>query len=162
MKKIILFSVSLFIALCLGVTCVFAAQYTKFSRQFIKNFKDCDSYEETITTNFQGSNFTTFRKIIGWRNGFCRYQEVISSAEGKYKLNCMFTDVQLDELYNSMKNKSKKTETYNLELFSTKVDEKTGKTDYVKTGSTVIKGNKAYIVWAKYQNNPYFCTPEKL
>ena len=162
MNKNLSVFLALIIVFATSITCVFAAQYTKFSRSFIKNFKDCDSYEETITSNFQGSNFTTNRKIIGWKNGFCRYQEVISSNDGKYKLNCMFTDVQLDELYNSMRNKSRKTEAYTLDLFSEKTDEKTGKKTYVKSGTTVIKGNKAYIVWAKYQNNPYFCEVTKL
>lgn len=148
--------------LLMGITAVMSAQYTKFSKSFIRNFKDCDMYEETDESYFQGQNFKNTRKIFGWKNGFCRYQETFSSSSGTYKINCSFSDVQLDELYSAMKSKSRKVETYNLELFSPQTDDKTGKTNYVKSGSTIIKGNKAYVIWAKYQNNPYFCIPEKL
>ncbi len=162
MKKNIILLISAILIISLGITSVFSAQYSKFTRNFIKNFKDCDQYEETTSNQFQGQTFTSTKKIIGWRNGFCRYQEVLSSAAGKYRIDCSFSDVQLDELYEAMKSRYKKTETFNLELFSPQKDEKTGKTTYVKSGSTIIKGNKAYVIWAKYQNNPYFCVPEKL
>lgn len=61
-----------------------------------------------------------------------------------------------------MKDKSKTPESYELEMFGEQKDPKTGKIKYIKTGTTTIKGNKAYITWAKYQNNPYFCKPQKL
>lgn len=157
-SKIILLS----IILAISTTCAIASQYTKFSKSFIKNFKDCDEYEETVTSDFHGETFTTNRKILGWKNGFCKYQEIISTQKEKYKLNCSFSEIQLEELYLAMKDRSDKPEVYNLDVFSEKKDEKTGKVSFVKTGSTSIKGNKAYIIWAKYQNNPYFCTPTKL
>lgn len=144
-----------------GLTCVFAATYTKFSSKFIKNFEDCDNYEETLTSEFEGKNFTTTRKLMGWKNGFCKYQETVSSSDGKYQLNCSFTSVQLEELYLAMKNKSKDVEKYDLERFVEQKDAN-GRTKYVSMGTQTIKGNKAYIVWAKYQNNPYFCKPQKL
>ncbi len=61
-----------------------------------------------------------------------------------------------------MKSRSNEPETYGLETFVEQIDEKTGKSKFVSNGITTIKGNKAYITWAKYQNNPYFCKPEKL
>jgi hypothetical protein len=159
MKK---FTIIFITAIIAGMSCVFASEYTKFSRRFINHFKDCDAYEETITSNFEDTTFTTHRKISGWKNGLCRYTEVITSNEGSYKLNCRFAEIQLDDLYLAMKDRSNKPEKYNLDIFQQKVDPKTGETIYVTNGSTVIKGNKAYIVWAKYQNNPYFCRYEKL
>ena len=144
-----------------SVTCAFAATYTKFSSKFIKNFEDCDKYTETITSEFEGKTFTTTRNIMGWKNGFCKYQEVISSTDGKYQLSCSFTGAQMDELYEAMKSRSRDVEKYDLERFAETVDEN-GKKKYVSMGSETIKGNKAYIAWAKYQNNPYFCKPQKL
>ena len=143
-------------------TCAFAAEYTKFSSKFVKHFKDCDRYEETVVSEFEGKEFTTNRQIQGWKNGFCKYQEVIKSPSSEYQLNCAFTDVQVEELYMAMKNRSKEVEKYDLETFAEQKDLKTGKTQYVSRGTTTIKGNKAYIAWAKYQNNPYFCIPKKI
>ena len=143
-------------------TTVCAATYTKFSSDFIKNFKDCDNYRETVNSEFEGENFTTVRTIQGWRNGFCKYEEVIKSSKGAYKLDCSFSNIQVDELYTAMKSRSKEPEKYELELFASQKDPKTGQTKYVTAGTQTIKGNKAYIVWAKYQNNPYFCKPTKI
>jgi hypothetical protein len=150
------------LGICTISSLTFAATISKFSSKFIKSFKDCDNYEETINSEFEGESFTTNRKIIGWRNGACKYEEVIKSKTGNYKLSCAFTDLQIEDLYNAMKNKSKELEKYELETFAEQIDQKTGKTKYVSAGTTTIKGNKAYIAWAKYQNNPYFCKPQKL
>lgn len=141
---------------------VFAAAYTKFSSKFIRNFRDCDNYTETVKSEFEGRAFTTNRHIIGWRNGFCRYEETITSPVDSYRLDCNFSSIQVDELYEAMKSKSNKPEVYELETFAETQDEKTGDISIVKVGSQQIKGNKAYIAWAKYQNNPYFCRPKKL
>ncbi len=159
MKKI---SLVMIVALLTMGSCAFAVGYTKFSSKFIKNFKDCDKYEETITSEFEGQTFVTNRQIQGWKNGFCKYQEVIKSPDSTYQLNCSFTDIQVDELYSAMKNRSRDVERYELESFVQQKDPKTGEIKYVSVGSTTIKGNKAYIAWAKYQNNPYFCVPKKL
>ena len=159
MKKI---SLVIIVALLTMGSCAFAVGYTKFSSKFIKNFKDCDKYEETITSEFEGQTFVTNRQIQGWKNGFCKYQEVIKSPDSTYQLNCSFTDIQVDELYSAMKNRSRDVERYELESFVQQKDPKTGEIKYVSVGSTTIKGNKAYIAWAKYQNNPYFCVPKKL
>lgn len=162
MKKSLIIMITLLVAGAAGLTCVFAAEYTKFSSKFVKNFKDCDAYQETTTSDFEGKTFTTTRKIIGWRNGFCKYQEIVTSANDKYQLNCSFPSIQVDELYEAMKDKSKEPEKYELEMFAEQKDPKTGKTKYAVVGTTTIKGNKAYLVWAKYQNSPYFCTPQKV
>lgn len=158
-KKIFILGIT---ALISGGMCVYAAVNTKFSSKFIKNFKECESYQETITSDFEGNTFTTERKIVGWSNGLCRYEEVVKTSTDIYKLSCRFSSVQVDDLYESMKSKSSEAETYGLETFVEVTDEKTGKPKFVSNGITTIKGNKAYITWAKYQNNPYFCKPEKL
>jgi len=158
MKKII--SVA-FLVLSIA-SCAFAAEMTKFSKNFIKNFKDCDKYEETVTSQYEGESFTTHRKINGWKSGFCRYEEVITSPTSQYKLSCNFSHIQVEELYNAMKSRSKEVITHELELFGEQTDPKTGKKKYTVMGSETIKGNKAYVAWAKYQNNPYFCAPQKL
>ena len=162
MKKQFAITLAMLIAISAGLSCVFAAEYTKFSSKFVKNFEDCDAYTETETSQFEGKTFTTERSIVGWRNGFCKYQEVIKSADSSYKLDCTFTSIQLDDLYNAMKNRSKETVREELELFAEQTDPKTGKVKYVTRGTTTIKGNRAYVTWAKYQNNPYFCKPQKL
>lgn len=152
------------IALILLITtgaCVYSAESTKFSRNFTKNFKDCDSYKETTTSNFEGQNFTTTREIKGWRNGFCRYQETVSSSTSKYQINCNFNDMQVEELYEAMKSRSRKVERQNIDLFS-EVTDKNGQKRFVQSGSTIVKGNKGYVLWTKYQNNPYFCSVKKL
>ena len=74
MKKSTAVTLGLLIALVAGMSCVFAAEFTKFSSKFIKNFKDCDAYEESIVSEYEGKQFTTNRKIIGWRNSFCKCQ----------------------------------------------------------------------------------------
>jgi hypothetical protein len=139
-----------------------AAGETKFSNKFIKNFKDCDRYEETITSTFENKSFTTNRRIIGWINGYCKYEETITSPNDQYVLNCSLNGIQVDELYNAMKSRSRAMERHELEIFVERTDEKTGKTKYVSVGTQTIKGNKAYIAWAKIQNNPYFCKPQKI
>lgn len=158
MKKI--FALSL--ALLITGSFVFASEYTKFSRKFIRHIKDCDAYEETVNSQYEDMEFKTTRKITGWRNGFCRYSETITSAQGAYKLDCGFTDVQLDDLYEAMKDRSKKATKYTLDIYAEKNNPKTGETEYVKDGATEIKGNRAYVVWAKYQNNPFVCKPSEI
>ena len=151
------------IFIVMSVFCtVFAANNTKFSSRFVKNFKDCDNYTETITSEFENRSFTTTRHILGWRNGMCRYEETIASPTDSYKLSCNFSAIQVEELYNAMKSKYNSIEKYDLETFAEQRDEKTGQVKYVTNAVQTIKGNKAYITWAKYQNNPYFCKPQKL
>ena len=144
------------------VSTVLASEYTKFSRKFIKHIRDCDVYEESFVSEYEDMTFKTTRKIHGWKNGLCRYTETITSSRGAYKLDCGFNEAQLDDLYESMKDKSKKPEKYTLDLYVEKIDPKTGEIMYVKNGVTEIKGNKAYIIWAKYQNNPYMCKPVQI
>ena len=158
-KKVFAFSVA--VAVTCGM-CAYATNITKFSSKFIKKFKDCEPYQETITSEFEGNTFTTDRKILGWSSGFCKYEEVVKTANDIYKLNCRFSAIQVDDLYDSMKAKTNDIQSFGLETFAEKTDEKTGKITYVSNGITTIKGNPAYITWAKYQNNPYFCKPEKL
>ncbi len=162
MKKNIILTIVFVIGIFSSLAYVSASEYTKFSSGFKKHFKDCDSYKETIESTFEGKNFKTQREIIGWRNGVCRYTETVSSGSDAYKLNCMFPDLQVEELYKSMKDSSKKPQEYSLDIFEIKTDSKTGKETFNVVGSTTIRGNNAYITWAKYQNNPYFCRPEKL
>ena len=156
MKKTIIVAL-----LILSVTCATAAEYTKFSKAFIKNFEDCDTYEETSTSEFEGATFTSQRNIIGWRNGTCRYQEIIKSSTESYQISCNFTSAQVDELYEAMKDKSKEPKKFELETFVEQTDDK-GNQKYVSAGTQTIKGNAAYITWAKYENNPYFCRYKKL
>ncbi len=160
MKKTILISViSTVIASSLFLVAT-AERYTKFSSKFVKNFKDCDRYEETVKSEFEAQSFTTNRKIIGWRNGFCLYEEVITSPKDQYKLSCRLTSFQVDELYNAMKTRSRKAESAEMEIFAPQ-ETKDGSTKYTVIGTETIKGNKAYLSCAKIQNNPYFCRPVK-
>jgi hypothetical protein len=149
------------IVLCSMYGFIAMAETTSFSSKFIKQFKDCDKYEETITSTFEDKNFTTNRRIIGWRNGFCKYEETITSSTDQYVLRCSLNAIQVDELYNAMKSRSKEQEKYELDTFAEKTDPKTGKTKYEVIGTQTIKGDKAYIAWARIQNNPYFCKPTK-
>ena len=158
MKKIFIISL---VTLLLGGYAL-ASEYTKFSRKFIRHIKDCDAYEETIASEYGDSSFKTTRKIHGWKNGYCRYTETITAPQGAYKLDCGFTEVQLDDLYEAMKDRSKKADKYTLDLYSERKNPKTGDTEYIKSGSTEIKGNRAYIIWAKYQNNPFVCRPSEI
>ena len=98
MKKIFVITLA---GLILGST-VMASEYTKFSRKFIRHIKDCDAYEETVTSKYEDMTFNTTRKITGWKNGFCRYSETITSEVGAYNLDCRFTDIQLDDLYEAI------------------------------------------------------------
>ena len=128
----------------------------------IKHYKPTTpSLRNTTTSTFENKSFTTNRKIIGWRNGFCQYEETITSPTEQYVLKCSLNAIQVDELYNSMKSRAKAQERYELETFVEVTDPKTGKTKYEKAGTETIKGNKAYIAWTRIQNNPYFCKPEK-
>ena len=86
----------LIIAVVAGIACVYAATETKFSSKFTKHFKDCDSYQETIESEYEGNSFTTQRKIIGWSNGYCRYEEIVKHAGDAYKINCNFSEIQLN------------------------------------------------------------------
>ena len=74
-------------------------------------------------------------------------------------MDCGFTEIQLDDLYEAMRDRSKKAEKYTLDIYTEITNPKTGEIEYIKDGTTELKGNKAYIVWAKYQNNPFFCKP---
>lgn len=162
MKKTFGIVITLLVVASVSLTCAFAAEYVKYSKNFIKNFKDCDEYSETTESEFEAKNFSTSRKIIGWRNGQCKYQETIKAQDGNYVINCSFPSIQVDELYDAMRDKSKEMERYELEIFGKYKDPKTGATRYTPTGTQTIKGNKAYITWTKYLNNPYFCSPQKI
>jgi len=161
MKKLTLVIITLGLILT-SIGAVFAAQYTKYSSKFIKAFKDCDKYEENIVSDYGGETFTTNRKILGWQNGMCRYQETISSKTSKYGLNCIFGELQVEELTKAMKDRSKVVEKQEIDLFAEQKDPKTGKIKFVPANSQIIIGNKPFLVWTKYQNNPYFCIPHKL
>lgn len=145
-----------------GLACAFAATETKFSSKFTKSIRDCNAYQETIESEFEGQSFTTQRKILGWSGGYCKYEELVKSSSDIYKINCNFSELQLDDLYTSMKDKSKEPVSYSLETFAEQKDAQTGRIKYKVIGSTPISGNKAFIAWAKYQNNPYFCRHEKI
>ncbi len=162
MKKFYQSLLILTVLTIVGGLCAYAAEITKFSSKFVKHFKDCERYEETVNSEFEGKQFTTHRNIIGWKNGMCRYQETIASPTDKYRLNCRFTTVQVDDLYKAMIAKGKDIEKYELDVYGEQTDPKTNKKEYKILSTTTISGNKAYIAWAKVQNNPYFCMPEKL
>lgn len=162
MKKNIILTIVFVIGIFSSLAYVSASEYTRFSSGFKKHFKDCNSYQETVESSFEGKSFKTQREIVGWRNGACKYIETVSSGSEAYRLNCMFPDLQVDELYKSMKDKSKTSQVYNLDLFELQKDPKTGKESYNVVGNTTIRGNNTFITWAKYQNNPYFCRSEKL
>ena len=154
-----------FVLFLIVITCsctVLASEYSKFSRKFIKHIRDCDAYEEAVTSEYEDITFKTTRKIHGWKNGLCKYTETITSPTGACKLDCGFTEIQIDDLYEAMKDRSKKAEKYALDLYAEKTDPKTGAVEYVKNGVTEIKGNRSYIIWAKYQNNPYICKPSDM
>lgn len=152
----------LLLTVVFGITCVYAAEYSKFSRKFIKAMGNCDKYNETTESEFEGGKFTTSREILGWRNSFCLYRETWTTKDAKYQLDCTFTPFQIEDLYDSMKSRSKEVIRFDLDLFADQIDPKTGKTKYVNAGTTTISGNKAFVTWAKYQNNPYFCSRKKL
>ncbi len=162
MKKNTIVISTLVIGILTGLTCAYAYEQTKFSSKFIKHFKNCDSYQETIQTQYDGNSFKTERNIIGWRNGFCKYSETISSSNETYKLNCNFTDLQVEELFKSMKNRSKKPQEYTMDIYALVKNPKTGKETYEIVDKMAIKGNSAYVTWTKYENNPYFCIPQKI
>lgn len=145
-----------------SISYVMAAEYVKYSSHFIKKFKNCDAYVEDVSSTYDSDVFNEKREIIGWKNGFCHYRSTIKSSKSGYLLDCMFSDVQVDELYKAMKSSYKTVEEYSLDILVPAKDPKTGQTSYKKIGATPIKGNKAYIVWTKYQNNPYFCRPQKI
>ncbi|MBP3821129.1 hypothetical protein J6G99_05740 [bacterium] len=157
MKKII----TILLIGIMSISIVSSAEQNKFSKAFIKNFKVCENYSESLTSDFEGSSFSIKRNILGWSNGQCRYQETISSSRGKYQLDCYFNEIITDELYSAMKDKSKEQEIQNIDIFEEKVN-RAGEKNYVKTGSTSVKGSKAYVTWAKFLNNPYFCVPKKI
>ena len=161
MKKKTLLSVTAAIITCSLFAGAIADQYIKFSSRFIKNFKDCEAYEETVTSTFESKTFKTNRKIIGWRGGTCKYEETITSPDDQYKLLCSFTTIQVDALYAAMKNKSKKTEADELEVFAPQATTNGG-VKYVVIETQPIRGNRAYVAWTKIQNNPYFCLPQKV
>ena len=158
MKKSLVYLLALFIV----GNAVYSADSTKFSRKFKKNIRDCDPYTETVTSEYEDLTFKTTRKIHGWKNGFCRYTETITSPQGAYKLDCGFTEVQLDDLYEAMKDRDKKPEKYALDIYVEHLNPKTKEIEYIRNGTTEIKGNKAYIIWAKYQNNPFICKPSEV
>jgi hypothetical protein len=161
MKKKTLISATAAIIVCSLFAGAIADQYIKFSSKFVKHFRDCESYEETITSTFESKTFKTNRKIIGWRGGACRYEETITSPEDQYKLICNFPSIQLDALYSTMKDRSKKTEVDELEIFAPQATSNGG-VKYVVLETQPIKGNRAYVAWTKIQNNPYFCQPQKI
>ena len=100
-----------------GLSCAYAVEVSTFSKGFKKAFKDCDRYEETINSEFEGRKFTTKRNIQGWRNGFCNYQEVVSTGNEVYQINCGFTNVQVDELSEAMNSRSKEIIRHDLDIF---------------------------------------------
>ena len=59
-----------------------------------------------------------------------------------------------------MKKKPRAIEKYEMEIYAPQ-ETKNG-TKYNVVGTQTIKGNRAYVAWARVQNNPYFCTPQKI
>ena len=159
-KTVVIFSI---LALFFGcMSYVAASEYIKFSSRFIKHFKDCDAYKEEVSSEYDSKEFIEKREIVGWKNGFCHYRTTMKTNNSSYMLDCMFSDVQVNEIYKAMKSSYKSVEEYNLDILVPNKDAKSGGVEFKKIGVTPIRGNKAYIVWSKYQNNPYFCRPQKL
>ncbi len=153
--------VALMLILFVGAASVLAAQKSMYSRQFMNNFKDCTPYSETVNSSYDGKSYIENREIVGWNNGMCFYRISLSTNNDKYEYDCVFSNLQMEELYNAMKSRSKENERYSIDLFTPYENQKNGEIYYKKTGYSTISGSKAYVTWVKYQSNPYFCRPRK-
>ena len=162
MNRKLVFFIIFIIVICAGLTYVFAAESTKFTSAFIKNFRNCHNFEETTQYTSEGQTFKTIRKINGWVDGACQYSETIYSQNEAYNLDCYFPEIQVEEIYDSMKNKSKEQEEFLLNVYGKKKDPRTGKESFAVINQINITGTKAEITWAKYENDPYVCTPQKI
>ena len=79
MKKSTVLGLVLTVIFTSVFSCALAATYTKFSNKFVKNFQDCDKYEETITSEFENQTFTTTRKILGWKTSAMVFEEALAA-----------------------------------------------------------------------------------
>ena len=117
MKKTVIL-LTLLVAVAAGLTCVWAAEYTKFSSNLLKILKIVMLIKKQQPSSLRVKHSLQTEKFLAGEMVFCKYQETISSTDGKYQLNCSFSSIQVDELYESMKNRSKEPERYDLEMFA--------------------------------------------
>lgn len=93
MKKYIFFACTI-IATCL---IVFADD-----AKFINALKNCSSFSESGTVNTEGVNVTSHKKILGWENDKCVYQETVQFSGINSCITCKFTKSQINELVSVM------------------------------------------------------------
>ena len=93
-KKLFIFGLISILCLCSA----YALDNVTYSIKFANKLKNCEQYEDTINSEYNGRTFTTVQKIIGKRGEACYYQETMSSGSEKYRLDCMFSQLQTEEL----------------------------------------------------------------
>lgn len=89
--------------------------------RFVQAFSTCSAYSENGSLKADGMDVTSTKKIIGWQNGKCVYQEKINFMETQGNVVCRFTQQQVNEItevmnaYNVIQKYSKeKLDTSNL------------------------------------------------
>ena len=135
MKNFAIFAVALII------TCT--AVIADDSR-YINAIRNCSSYSESGTVQNDGMNATSTKKILGWSNNRCVYQETVKYSGVTANINCRFTKPQLQELSSVM-------DAYNLTL-------KYSGEEVDVSSVSAVQNNPVVKAWSKYLQNPDVCT----
>ena len=109
---------------------------------FTEHLKDCSSYSSSGTVNTEGVQAHSTKRILGWQNGKCSYEERINLMGLNSIVSCELSRPQINEIvsvtnaYSVVSKYSDSPDTSNLDS---------------------AKSNPVSQVWLKYLNNPSVC-----
>ena len=103
MKKFIIV-LSMFILSKFVCLCAIAQNSNPYTNDFITALQYCKPYTYSIgPIDILGMKVTTIKQIIGMRNGFCSYVEIVGPPDAKNTIRCNFTKEQVNKLVYSMR-----------------------------------------------------------
>lgn len=114
-----------------------------FSDEFVEAFGSCKAFNDSGNFTTENMNVTSSKRIYGYNNNLCKYEESIKMGETKAKVSCNFSKAQIDEITEVMK-------AYNLVQKYSDEQLDTSSLDNVKN-------NPVFKVWSKYLQDENVC-----
>ena len=142
-KKYLIFGLTLFV----GCSLVIAEE--AISSNFVNALKTCStSYSESGSFTTEGMNVTSTKKILGWENDRCVYQETVNFSGMNTCLTCKLAKSQIDELVSVMQ--------------AYEVVQKYSNEDIDTSKLSAVQDNPVVKVWNKYLQDSSTCTMKQV
>ena len=135
----------LIFGLTLAIGCSIVLAEEAISSKFINALQNCSSsYSESGSFTTDGTTVNSSKRILGWQNGKCVYQEKVKFSDMNSCVTCRFSKSQLSELASVMRS-WEVVQSYSAE-----------EVDYSKSAN--VQNNPVVKVWNKYLQDSSVCT----